>query len=125
MSALVAGLEAAGAPDRTRLWAMLETPRAVLDASGIVGASDRLTVLVMGTNDLAKELHAAHVPGREPLRFGLQQVGMLPAVPVHFGVGGPAQQGRLRELLCVGTDITRRREMEDEARRYQQRLREP
>ena len=73
VSALVAGLEAAGAPDRTRLWAMLETPRAVLDASGIVGASDRLTVLVMGTNDLAKELHAAHVPGREPLRFGLQQ----------------------------------------------------
>ena len=29
------------------------------------------TVLVMGTNDLAKELHAEHVPGRQPLLAGL------------------------------------------------------
>ena len=34
-------------------------------------ASDRLTVLVMGTNDLAKELYAEHVPGRQPLLAGL------------------------------------------------------
>jgi citrate lyase subunit beta/citryl-CoA lyase len=71
--ALVAALERAGAPDRTALWAMLETPVAVLHAEEIVAASARLTVLVMGTNDLAKELHAVHVPGREPLRFGLQR----------------------------------------------------
>ena len=71
--ALVAGLEAAGAPERTKLWAMLETPVAVLHAESIVTASPRCTVFVMGTNDLAKELHAARVPGREPLQFGLQQ----------------------------------------------------
>lgn len=70
---LVAALEAAGAPERTSLWAMLETPLAVLHAEDIVTASPRLTVLVMGTNDLAKELHAVPVPGREPLRFGLQK----------------------------------------------------
>jgi len=70
---LVAALEAAGAPERTALWAMLETPIAVLHAEEIVAASSRLTVLVMGTNDLAKELHAVPVPGREPLRFGLQR----------------------------------------------------
>jgi len=70
---LVAALERAGAPDRTALWAMLETPIAVLHAEEIVAASSRLTVLVMGTNDLAKELHAVPVPGREPLRFGLQR----------------------------------------------------
>ncbi|EBM0725660.1 CoA ester lyase, partial [Salmonella enterica subsp. enterica serovar Senftenberg] len=29
------------------------------------------TVLVMGTNDLAKELQAEHVPGRQPLLAGL------------------------------------------------------
>jgi citrate lyase subunit beta / citryl-CoA lyase len=69
---LVAALDAAGAPSHTALWAMLETPVAVLHAAEIAAASDRLTVLVMGTNDLAKELHAEHVPGREPLRFGLQ-----------------------------------------------------
>ena len=33
----------------------------------IATASARLAVLVMGTNDLVKELGAGHVPGREPL----------------------------------------------------------
>jgi citrate lyase subunit beta/citryl-CoA lyase len=61
----------AGAPEHTRLWAMLETPAAVLRASEIVTASDRLSVLVMGTNDLAKELYAELVPGRAPLLTGL------------------------------------------------------
>ncbi|MEO5852434.1 MAG: CoA ester lyase [Nocardioides sp.] len=68
---LVAALERHGAPDRTALWAMVETPRAMLHAEEIAGASDRLTVLVMGTNDLAKELYAEHVPGRAPLLTGL------------------------------------------------------
>lgn len=64
-------LEAAGAPDRTAIWAMVETPLAMLDARAVAAASERLTVLVMGTNDLAKELHAEHVPGRAPLLTGL------------------------------------------------------
>lgn len=69
--ALVAAMEAAGAPARTALWAMVETPRAMLHCEEIAAASDRLSVLVMGTNDLAKELHAEHVPGRAPLLTGL------------------------------------------------------
>jgi citrate lyase subunit beta/citryl-CoA lyase len=64
-------LESGGAPDHTRIWAMLETPIAMLTAHEIATSSDRLTVLVMGTNDLAKELQAAHVPGRQPLLQGL------------------------------------------------------
>jgi citrate lyase subunit beta / citryl-CoA lyase len=66
-----AALEAAGAPDRTAIWAMIETPVAMFDAREIAAASPRLTVLVMGTNDLAKELHAEHVPGRAPLLTAL------------------------------------------------------
>ena len=66
-----AALSAAGAPDELPLWAMLETPRAVLDAAAITTASDRLIGFVMGTNDLAKELRAAHVPGRAPLLTSL------------------------------------------------------
>ena len=61
-------MEAAGAPEHTALWAMVETPRG--DAGlrrRSRGASERLTVLVLGTNDLAKELGAEHVPGRTPL----------------------------------------------------------
>jgi citrate lyase subunit beta/citryl-CoA lyase len=68
---IAAGLAAAGAPERTRIWAMLETPAAVLAAQEIAAATERLTVLVMGTNDLGTELHAEHAPGREPLLTSL------------------------------------------------------
>ena len=71
VAAVEKGLEAAGAPDHTMIWAMVETPIAMLHAEEIASASDRLAVLVMGTNDLAKELHAEHVPGRQPLLAGL------------------------------------------------------
>lgn len=64
-------LESAGAPDRTTIWAMLETPAAVENAVEIATSSERLAVLIMGTNDLAKELRAALVPGRAPLLWGL------------------------------------------------------
>ncbi len=43
----------------------------MLHCEEIASASERLTVLVMGTNDLAKELYAEHVPGRQPLLAGL------------------------------------------------------
>ena len=68
---LVAAMEELGAPGHTALWAMVETPQAMLHCEEIAAASDRLTVLVLGTNDLAKELHAEHVPGRQPLLTGL------------------------------------------------------
>jgi citrate lyase subunit beta / citryl-CoA lyase len=55
------------APDHTAIWAMIETPVAVLNCASIASASERLTVLVLGTNDLAKEMVAAQVPGRAPL----------------------------------------------------------
>jgi citrate lyase subunit beta / citryl-CoA lyase len=61
----------AGAPGHTSIWAMLETPTAVFNAREICAASERLTVLVIGTNDLAKELRAEHVPGRGPLLTAL------------------------------------------------------
>jgi len=64
---LVAAMEAAGAPDHTRLWAMVETPVAVLDALAIARSSERLGAFVLGTNDLVKELYAEHVPGRAPI----------------------------------------------------------
>jgi citrate lyase subunit beta / citryl-CoA lyase len=68
---LVDAMASFDAPEHTELWAMVETPAAMLHAEEIAAASDRLTVLVMGTNDLAKELYAEHVPGRQPLLPGL------------------------------------------------------
>jgi citrate lyase subunit beta / citryl-CoA lyase len=69
--ALVEAMVSHDAPEHTKLWAMVETPVAMLHAEEIAAASERLTVLVMGTNDLAKELYAEHVPGRGPLLTGL------------------------------------------------------
>jgi len=68
---LIEAMAGHDAPEHTKLWAMVETPYAMLHAEEIAAASERLTVLVMGTNDLAKELYAEHVPGRQPLLAGL------------------------------------------------------
>ena len=61
-------LRDAGAPDHTRIWAMMETPIAILNADYIVRTAidpaSRLAALVMGTNDIAKETRARLTPGR-------------------------------------------------------------
>jgi citrate lyase subunit beta/citryl-CoA lyase len=68
---LVAAIEAVGAPEHTKLWAMVETPEAIFNVRELAAASPRLAVLVMGTNDLVKETYAEHVPGRAPLLTAL------------------------------------------------------
>ncbi len=59
-------LDAAGAPADVRIWPMIETPTAIFDARRLA-AHPRVAVLIMGTNDLAKELRSPIVPGRHPL----------------------------------------------------------
>ena len=80
-----ADLVAAGAPYKTRLWAMIETPRAVLDIEKIASAADdrasRLEVLVLGPNDIAKSTRARLTPGRPALLSWLS-AGVL-AARVH------------------------------------------
>jgi citrate lyase subunit beta/citryl-CoA lyase len=65
-------LEALKAPESVRLWAMMESPIASLNAAQIAAASPRLDVFVLGTNDLARELCVPHVPGRAPMLTALQ-----------------------------------------------------
>ncbi len=56
------------APQNVRLWAMMETPLAMLNAAAIAACGRdpevRLSCFVMGTNDLAKETRAKLNPGR-------------------------------------------------------------
>ncbi|MFZ8998071.1 MAG: HpcH/HpaI aldolase/citrate lyase family protein [Ilumatobacteraceae bacterium] len=61
-----ARLDAAGAPSAMTIWAMVETPTAILDVRTIA-AHPRVNVLVMGNNDLAKELRTGVLPERTPL----------------------------------------------------------
>ncbi len=56
------------APEKTRLWAMIETCRCLfhLDGIGAAARTSRLECWVMGTNDLAKEMGARLTGAREP-----------------------------------------------------------
>ncbi len=56
-----------GAPEDMAIWAMIETPMGMLHAEEIASSSPRLACLVMGTSDLAKDLHAAHTRDRLPM----------------------------------------------------------
>jgi citrate lyase subunit beta / citryl-CoA lyase len=53
------------------LWAMMETPLAILKAADIAGAGGRLACIVMGTNDLIKEFHGQHTQDRQNLSAAL------------------------------------------------------
>ncbi len=60
-----------GTDRKTRVWAMIETPVAILNVQAIAAAArdseTRLAGFVLGTNDLAKETSARIVPGRTPM----------------------------------------------------------
>ena len=60
-----------GADQKTRIWAMIESPLAVLNVPSIAACAEdsktRLAGFVMGTNDIAKDTRARQVPGRWPM----------------------------------------------------------
>ena len=68
-------LAQAGAPDKTRLWVMIETPLAILNLGDIAAASKRqgarLTCFVLGLNDLVKETRADLSINRRPALYWL------------------------------------------------------
>jgi citrate lyase subunit beta/citryl-CoA lyase len=66
--ALDAAMSAAGFAADTTLWVMIETPRAIFNLTEIAAAAKgtRLSALVMGLNDLAKEMRAKPDASRTP-----------------------------------------------------------
>jgi citrate lyase subunit beta/citryl-CoA lyase len=76
-----------GTAHKTQVWAMIETPLAIFNIPAIAAeAKDseaRLTVFVMGTNDLAKETRARLVPGRAPM---LGWLSNCVAAARHYGL---------------------------------------
>jgi citrate lyase beta subunit len=78
----------------TKIWAMMETALGVLNASQIAFSTSRLECLVLGTEDLVKEMRAAHTSNREPVLFALSTcvlaaraagLSVLDGVYVNFG----------------------------------------
>lgn len=68
-------LSDAGAKPGLQLWCMIETPLATLNIQSIAQKArepgSRMSVWVMGTNDIAKELRAAHTQDRMPMLASL------------------------------------------------------
>lgn len=100
-------LEEAGAPPHLPLWCMIETPRGVLAAAEIAAATPRLACVVVGTNDLVKDLRARRTPGRVEVIASLSIVllaaranGLAALDGVHgdledeVGFEGSCRQGR-------------------------------
>ncbi|NTF43919.1 CoA ester lyase [Rhizobium rhizogenes] len=71
-------LAEADAPENLRIWAMIETPRGILNAASIAEAGrtsgSRLDCFVVGLNDLRKETGVLPQPGRAYLVPWLMQV---------------------------------------------------
>jgi citrate lyase subunit beta / citryl-CoA lyase len=65
------------------LWAMMETPLAILNAATIAGAGGRLACLVMGTNDLIKEFRGIHTQDRQNLSAAM---GLCVAAARAYGL---------------------------------------
>ena len=79
---------AARLPGDRAVWAMMETARGILNAAAIAD-HPRVGGLVMGTNDLAKELGCATPPDRLPMAAALQAcvlAARAASVPVLDGV---------------------------------------
>lgn len=71
-------LDDAGVPDEVRLWAMIETPKAMLNIGAIAelgrDPASRLDCFVAGTNDLVKETGILATPDRRYLVPWLMQM---------------------------------------------------
>lgn len=74
-----------GTDEQTVLWVMIETPLALLNIQAIAAASQRtrLVGLIMGTNDLAKELGAQPTVDRAAFQTGF---GLTIAAARAFGL---------------------------------------
>ena len=78
VASVIGLLDAAGAPESMAVWAMMETPKGILRAEEVAASHPRLTLFIMGTNDLVKDMRARHTPMRLPMITALG-LGMLAA----------------------------------------------
>ena len=95
-----------GAATKIPVWAMIETPLAILNI-GEIAASKKLAALVMGTNDLAKEMQAKIRPQRSAFETALSLTvmaarahgkividGVYNSISDEAGLASECEQGR-------------------------------
>ena len=98
-------LTEAGAPESTAIWAMIETPKAILNIQKIAKATKRtrLTTFVMGVNDLAKDMRSAQTDDRTaflaPLTLAVIAARAYGITPID-GVYNDIQNAVGFEAIC-------------------------
>lgn len=60
-------IDLARGSDDLPIWIMAETPRCILNLASIAASSPRLSCIVLGSNDLIREMRAKHTLDRSPL----------------------------------------------------------
>ena len=101
-----------GADRNIALWAMIETPRAILNIEKIADAGGRLACFVMGTNDLLKEIHGTPMPDRSNLALSLslgvlagRAAGLIVLDGVFNGIAEPEEfASQCRQAKAFGFD---------------------
>ncbi|CDZ51122.1 HpcH/HpaI aldolase/citrate lyase family protein [Neorhizobium galegae] len=97
-------LSEAGAPDDLAIWAMIETPKGILNAPAIAVADERLQCFVVGLNDLRKETGVLPRPGRAYLVPWLMQIvlaGRAHGIDVIDSVFNDFSDAEAFEAECV------------------------
>lgn len=92
-----------GAPDDMAIMCMIETPGGVLGAAAVAAASPRMAALILGTNDLAKDLRVAQTADRAALTPALAQVVLAAraaGIAVIDGVHGDLEDADGLEAAC-------------------------
>lgn len=91
------------------LWAMVETPPAILNLAAIAAAGPALRALVAGTSDLVKDLHARHTAARTEVLAALSLTvlaarahGLLALDGVHLDLDDAAG---LQAACLQGRDL--------------------
>lgn len=105
-------LDAAGAAADFPVWAMIETPRGVLNADAIAQPSQRLVAYCVGTADLSTDLQCAHPADRSPMMASMQMIilaaranGLLVFDGVHVDLqDDPGFETACRQGLDLGFD---------------------
>jgi len=103
---LDAAMAEAGAGAEMALWVMVEMPKALFHILDIAAAAarTRLSAFVMGTNDLAKEMHAEMTPDRIAFQMALSRTVMAArsfGLVAIDGVFNNIQDGEGFEAECV------------------------
>ena len=62
---------------KIQIWAMVETPSAIINLNEIAGATENLGGFVLGTNDLAKDLNITNENSRQALLAALSMTNMV------------------------------------------------